>query len=164
VRVGRVPREHGGFLRRLGERDIDDIHRTQRRATRIEAAFVHAQLGKRGVGQAQGLAHEAAQCGDGVRRRCPVGGGFGRRVGGTARRGALLYGERFKREFELGEADHAIRPVAIGQGWNPGLSMRRRCAPAWVLADRHQTGWRLKPNRQSVSAAASSGRAGREAR
>ena len=77
------PLQQRGFLRRLGELQIDDVDRLQIRLACVEAAFVDLQFGDLGLRNAQRGGGELTQLGDGVGGRHTVGLGLGGRIGGA---------------------------------------------------------------------------------
>ena len=109
VRVLRVLREQRGLLRRVGEREVDDVDRQQVGLAGVEAALEHPQFGDGGGRDAQHLRRQAGERVDRVRRRGAVGLGFAGGVGGAA------FFERHlgQGKLEFGNADHGAGLVAI---------------------------------------------------
>ncbi|MCY1544951.1 hypothetical protein D9M68_808660 [compost metagenome] len=100
--LARMRGEQGGFLRRVGQGQVDDVDREQVGLARVEAALEDVQVGDlRGV-DAQGGGRETGEGVHRVRRRLPVDLGFGGGVGGAA-----VFGRHLGQwQFEFGEADH----------------------------------------------------------
>ena len=116
------PATQGGFLRGVGQGDVDDVDRPQVGLAGVEAALEDLQVGDLRCVHAQGLGGQAAQGGLGVGRWRAVGVGLGGGVGGAAG----LERDLGQGQFEFGDADHG------GGLWR---SSRRRAGTGTPGAD-----------------------------
>ena len=125
VRVAGVLCQQRRMLRRVGQGDVDDVHRQQGGGARVKAAFKNLHLRDGAVVlQAQRLARQLAQSRHGMRQRYQVGRRFSGRVGGTQY--VERQGAQGKPEFR--EADHGVA--------GPWLSGRSKVQEPVILPTR----------------------------
>ncbi|OIQ72317.1 hypothetical protein GALL_460590 [mine drainage metagenome] len=103
MRVGRFVLQHLRLKRRIDQRHIHAIDRTQLSLAGIKTAPENLQFTEFRLGQIQCFGRQLTQCGNGMRCRCAVSFGFCRCIAGTPGRPR----QRRQRKFQFKESDHA---------------------------------------------------------